>query len=111
MLNAHLPWDEISVIGQLPNLEVLKLLNKAFEGKQWDMTEGEFQKLKFLKLDSLNIELWNAFREHLPCLEQLVVLSCKQLGEIPSSFGEISTFQLIEMNGAALLLQIPSSRF
>ncbi|KAL3504616.1 hypothetical protein ACH5RR_034457 [Cinchona calisaya] len=95
--NFRLPWDEISIIGRLPNLEVLKLLNKAFEGNQWDMNEGEFQKLKFLKLDSLNIKLWSAFSEHLPCLEKLVVLRCQQLEEIPSSFGEISTLQLIEM--------------
>ncbi|KAL3504613.1 hypothetical protein ACH5RR_034454 [Cinchona calisaya] len=96
MSNARLPWDEISVIGQLPNLEVLKLL-EAFQGQQWDMEEGEFQNLKFLKLDSLDIELWNASNEHFPKLEQLVVLSCQQLEEIPSSFGEIPTLQLIEM--------------
>ncbi|CDP04880.1 unnamed protein product [Coffea canephora] len=95
--NARLPWDEISVIGQLSNLEVLKLLSKAFEGQQWDMREGEFQKLKFLKLDSLDIVQWSASGEHLPCLEQLVVLSCQQLEEIPSCFGEISTLQLIEL--------------
>ncbi|KAL3504664.1 hypothetical protein ACH5RR_034505 [Cinchona calisaya] len=97
MSNFRLPWDEISYIGQLPNLEVLKLLNKAFEGQQWEMREGEFKKLKFLKLDSLNIEQWNASNEHLPRLEQLVVLNCQQLDEIPSSFGEIPTLQLIDM--------------
>ncbi|KAL3504557.1 hypothetical protein ACH5RR_034398 [Cinchona calisaya] len=97
MLNAHLPWDEISVIGQLPNLEVLKLLDNAFAGQQWDMREGEFQKLKFLKLESLDIELWNAFGEHLPCLEKLVLINCRKLKEIPSAFGKIPTLQLIEM--------------
>ncbi|KAL3504582.1 hypothetical protein ACH5RR_034423 [Cinchona calisaya] len=95
--NSYLPWYEISIIGQLPNLEVLKLLNKAFEGQEWDMREGEFQKLKVLKLDSLDIELWNASSEHLPGLEKLVLISCRQLEEIPSSFGEIPTLQLIEM--------------
>ncbi|KAL3504545.1 hypothetical protein ACH5RR_034386 [Cinchona calisaya] len=97
LLNARLPWDEISVIGQLPNLEVLKLLNNAFEGQQWDMREGEFQKLKFLKLDSLDIEQWNASSEDLHCLEKLVLINCQELEEIPSAFGEIPTLQLIEM--------------
>ncbi|KAL3504646.1 hypothetical protein ACH5RR_034487 [Cinchona calisaya] len=97
MSDFRLPWDEISIIGQLPNLEVLKLLNKAFEGQEWEMREGEFQKLKFLKLDSLDIKLWNASSGQLPSLEQLVVLSCRELEEIPSSFGEIPTLQLIEM--------------
>ncbi|KAL3504659.1 hypothetical protein ACH5RR_034500 [Cinchona calisaya] len=62
------------------------------------MREGEFEKLKFLKLDSLDIEQWNASNENLPCLEQLVVVSCQQLMEVPSTFGEIPTLQLIEMN-------------
>ncbi|KAL3504648.1 hypothetical protein ACH5RR_034489 [Cinchona calisaya] len=97
MSNSCLPWDEISYIGELPNLEVLKLLNKAFVGQQWEMREGEFQKLKFLKLDSLDIKLWTAFSEHFPSLEQLIVLSCQELEEIPSSLGEIPTLQLIEM--------------
>ncbi|KAL3514006.1 hypothetical protein ACH5RR_026723 [Cinchona calisaya] len=97
MSNARLPWYQISVIGQLPNLEVLKLLNRAFDGHQWNMREGEFQKLKFLKLDSLDIVHWNASSEHLSCLEQLLVVSCHQLEEIPTSFGEILTLQLIEI--------------
>ncbi|KAL3504653.1 hypothetical protein ACH5RR_034494 [Cinchona calisaya] len=97
MSNSRLPWDEISYIGQLPNLEVLKLLNKAFEGQEWEMKEGEFKKLKFLKLDSLDIELWNASSDHIPSLVQLLVISCQQLEELPSSFGEIPTLQLIEM--------------
>ncbi|KAL3514016.1 hypothetical protein ACH5RR_026733 [Cinchona calisaya] len=95
--NARISWNQISVIGQLPNLEVLKLLNRAFEGHQWDMRDGEFQKLKFLKLESLDIITWNAFNEHLPCLEQLLLVSCQRLEEIPSCFGEIPTLQLIEM--------------
>ncbi|KAL3514020.1 hypothetical protein ACH5RR_026737 [Cinchona calisaya] len=61
MSNAHLSWDQVSVIGQLPNLE------------------------------------WNASSEHLPCLEQLLVLSCQRLEVIPCSFGEIPTLELIEM--------------
>ena len=92
---SGLPWEAISVIGNLPNLEVLKLLSRAFKGQQWDMTEGEFQKLKFLKLDMLDIVIWNASCEHLPLLEQLVLHRCEQLEEIPSAFGEIFTLREI----------------
>ncbi|CAI9105958.1 OLC1v1004995C1 [Oldenlandia corymbosa var. corymbosa] len=92
-----LPWDKISTTGKLPNLEVLKLLHRAFEGEQWDMDDGEFLKLKFLKLDGLNFVQWNASSDHLPVLEQLVVHRCKQLQEIPSSFGDIPTLQKIDL--------------
>lgn len=93
----RLPWDCISDIGRLPNLEVLKLLSKAFEGKVWEMKEGEFLKLKILKLDSLNIAEWNASSDHLPQLQRLILRSCGQLKEVPSGFGDSSTLEKIEV--------------
>lgn len=95
--NFHLPWDLISEVGRLPSLEVLKLLSQAFEGKTWDMREGEFLKLKFLKLDTLNIAHWSASSDHLPMLEHLVLQSCKHLEEVPLDFANIPTLQMIEM--------------
>nr|XP_027100451.1 putative late blight resistance protein homolog R1A-4 [Coffea arabica] len=93
----RLPWDCISDIGRLPNLEILKLQYKAFEGKVWEMKEGEFLKLKFLKLDSLNIAEWKASSDHLPQLQHLILKSCRQLKEVPSGFGGSSTLEMIEV--------------
>ncbi|XP_027076058.1 putative late blight resistance protein homolog R1A-10 [Coffea arabica] len=42
------PWTEISKIGKLPNLEVLKLLNYSFDGEEW-----------VVKGSSLTSESWN----------------------------------------------------
>lgn len=94
----RLPWSEISTIGSLPHLEVLKLLYRAFEGVQWDMRDGEFLSLKFLKLDSLNIEQWNMSSDCLPSLEHLVLKSCKKFKEFPSSLGDVSTLQSVELH-------------
>ncbi|CAI9102102.1 OLC1v1000311C1 [Oldenlandia corymbosa var. corymbosa] len=90
MSTSRLPWEELSVIGRLlPNLEVLKLLHRSFEGQQWDMGDGEFPKLKFLKLESLDIEAWNAFApDHLPLLEQLVD-SAKQIMEVQRDMSNV----------------------
>ncbi|KAL2559040.1 Late blight resistance protein R1-A [Forsythia ovata] len=93
----RLPWNEISQIGRLPNLEVLKLLFKSFEGQRWDMKDEEFLNLKYLKLDNLDIAQWNASSDHFPCLQRLVLLRCKQLEELPSCLGDIPTLQVIEM--------------
>ncbi|XP_027095967.1 putative late blight resistance protein homolog R1A-3 [Coffea arabica] len=87
----RLPWKHMSAIGRLQNLEVLKLLSNAFEGRRWDMKEGEFLKLKFLKLDSLDVVEWNATCDHLPNLQQLLLRHCKELEAVPFSFGEIPT--------------------
>lgn len=64
--NFRLPWDHISIIGRLQNLEVLKLLSRAFEGSKVGHERREFHKLKFLKLHSLSIAKWDASGDHLP---------------------------------------------
>lgn len=61
------------------------------------MIEGEFLKLKFLKLDKLNIAPWNASAEHLPNLQHLVLRNCKGHEEVPYAFLEIPTLQMIEV--------------
>ncbi|KAL8551754.1 hypothetical protein ACS0TY_000719 [Phlomoides rotata] len=95
-----LPWEKMSVLGRLEKLEVLKLGNKVFVGERWDMLEGEFQKLKFFKLDGLYFKEWNAdCSGHLPVLQRLVLKDCNRLHEIPSEIGEISSLQLIEIKG------------
>nr|XP_027098614.1 putative late blight resistance protein homolog R1A-3 [Coffea arabica] len=98
----RLPWKRMSAIGRLQSLEVLKLLSNAFEGRIWDMREGEFLKLKFLKLDSLNVVEWNATCDHLPNLQQLFLRHCKELEAVPFSFGEIPTLLMIQVQRCGL---------
>ncbi|KAI3451616.1 hypothetical protein Pfo_008281 [Paulownia fortunei] len=93
-----LPWENMSVIGGLPNLQVLKLKYKALEGETWGTRNGEFQQLRFLKLKWLGIVQWNvASSEHFPKLQRLVLRDCYCLQEIPCEIGEIVTLQLIEL--------------
>ncbi|KAA8529811.1 hypothetical protein F0562_034332 [Nyssa sinensis] len=92
-----LPWTEMSTLGRLPKLEVLKLLHGAFEGPKWDTCDGEFLKLKFLKFQGLDIEEWNVSSNHFPNLQRLVLDKCEQLEEIPFGLGDIPTLQLIEL--------------
>ncbi|KAL3497903.1 hypothetical protein ACH5RR_040635 [Cinchona calisaya] len=96
-----LPWCKISAIGNLPNLEVLKLIDNAFMGDIWNMEEpGQFTKVSFLKLASLGIVKWIASEseDHFPRLVKLVLESCTCLEEVPSCFGDISTLQIIEVS-------------
>ncbi|XP_022846865.1 putative late blight resistance protein homolog R1A-10 [Olea europaea var. sylvestris] len=97
LISFGFPWEEMSLIGTLPNLEILKLERNSFSGKIWDTKDDEFQKLKFLKLDSLDLEQWNLSHNHFPVLERLVLVDCECLGKIPSEFSNISTLQRIEL--------------
>ncbi|XP_027100390.1 putative late blight resistance protein homolog R1A-3 [Coffea arabica] len=95
----RLPWHHISAIARFPNLEVLNLLCRAFEGEVWEMEEDEYRELKYLKLDTLNIVQWDAYSDHLPNLQHLALRNCKQLKEVPSAFLDIPTLQVIEVDG------------
>ncbi|KAL0306763.1 UNVERIFIED_CONTAM: hypothetical protein Sradi_6093600 [Sesamum radiatum] len=46
--DCKIPWEGMTTIGSLPNLEVLKLHDDAFEGSEWNPIEGEFLRLKAL---------------------------------------------------------------
>ncbi|XP_019149850.1 PREDICTED: putative late blight resistance protein homolog R1A-3 [Ipomoea nil] len=93
----RLPWDGISVIAKLPRLEFLELFS-AFDGEQWDVEEGNFRKLKFLRICESRIVRWNATAESFPKLERLVVAKCRHLEEVPSDFEDITTLQVIEID-------------
>ena len=94
----HLSWCKISAIANLPNLDVLKLLHEAFEGEIWNMDVEKFPKVSFLKLSLLDIVKWTASEceNHFPPLQKLALKNCS-LEEIPSSLGNISTLEIIEV--------------
>ncbi|GAA0148130.1 hypothetical protein LIER_07654 [Lithospermum erythrorhizon] len=45
---SFLPWEAMKLIGDLPNVEVLKLRNYAFQGPEWETVEGGFQRKRYV---------------------------------------------------------------
>ncbi|KAI3463669.1 hypothetical protein Pfo_020332 [Paulownia fortunei] len=94
---CKIPWKDMSMIGLLPNLEVLKLRTYAAKGQEWNPVEGEFLRLKFLLIRVCDSEIWGEDNTHFPSLE-LLNLEYIPLKEIPMGFEEIPTLQLIHLN-------------
>ncbi|KAI3464147.1 hypothetical protein Pfo_020810 [Paulownia fortunei] len=92
-----IPWEDMTVIGQLPCLEVLKLRELAFQGEEWFPEEGEFRELKFLLLEYLDLKYWGADHSHFPSLEHLIIRHCYELEEIDPDIGAIGGLKLIEL--------------
>ncbi|XP_057798998.1 putative late blight resistance protein homolog R1A-10 [Salvia miltiorrhiza] len=92
----HLKY--MSIIGSLPNLQVLKLLECACDGDTWETTDGEFPQLRFLLIKGSTLQHWITERSHFPRLKCLVLRWCWNLREIPVSIGEIPTLELIEVD-------------
>lgn len=90
---TEIPWGNMSIVGSLLNLQVLKLQYMSMEGNVWETTEGEFPQLKYLKLNWLQLREWRADDTHFPCLEKLFISDCWFLEEVPASIGDIYTLQ------------------
>ncbi|XP_031132382.1 putative late blight resistance protein homolog R1B-13 [Ipomoea triloba] len=95
--DTRLPWSDMKLIGMLPNLEVLKLID-ACQDREWETSEEGFRRLKWLVIQSRYLEYWNAEGDHFPVLECLELRKCTELQEIPSGFVDITTLALIELN-------------
>ncbi|CAA2969312.1 Hypothetical predicted protein [Olea europaea subsp. europaea] len=95
---CRIPWKHMTIVGSIPNLEVLKLRYHAFYGPEWEPREGEFCKLKFLLLHSMRLKQWRAYKTHFPSLVRLILRACLELMEIPCSIGDISTLQIIDLD-------------
>lgn len=95
---SYLPWKDIACIATLPNLEVLKLKNYAFQGPVWEPTEEGFRRLKHFLIDNTNLENWEASSDIFPCLEHLVLRRCKFLKGIPAELEEINTLRRFELH-------------
>ncbi|KAL2254078.1 UNVERIFIED_CONTAM: putative late blight resistance protein R1A-4 [Sesamum indicum] len=94
---CRLSWEKMTVIGSLPNLQVLKLRDYAFEGSVWEPNEGEFTKLKYLLIDRNKLERWCADYTHFPQLQHLCLCHCFELEAIPTEVGDIGTLEMLEL--------------
>ncbi|XP_022847056.1 putative late blight resistance protein homolog R1A-3 [Olea europaea var. sylvestris] len=98
---CRIPWKHMTIVGSMPNLEVLKLLRNSFVGPEWEPTEGEFRKLKFLLLREIDLVHWKADDTRFTRLEHLILRQCFELKEIPCSIGDIPTLQIIDLDDAS----------
>ncbi|KAL0342835.1 UNVERIFIED_CONTAM: putative late blight resistance proteinR1B-16 [Sesamum calycinum] len=97
LAGCGIPWSCMTIVGALPNLEVLKLRKNACQGIKWEPVDGQFCQLKHLLLEEVDLVVWGANEAHFPRLQRLIIRSCYKLKEIPSGIGEIPTLELIEL--------------
>ncbi|KAL0329378.1 UNVERIFIED_CONTAM: putative late blight resistance proteinR1A-4 [Sesamum radiatum] len=107
---AGIPWENATtLIGSLPNLEVLKLLRHAFYGVEWNPEEGQFSRLKTLYISESYLVWWRAESTHFPNLERLFLTDMAYLKEVPFEIGDIATLRSIYVescsNSAAVSAQ------
>ncbi|KZV15988.1 hypothetical protein F511_14354 [Dorcoceras hygrometricum] len=87
----------LTVVGSLPHLEALNLKYNAVRGREWNPVEGQFLKLKSLRIDATDLEEWVADSSHFSNLEKLNLKYLRRLKEIPYGIGEIGTLRSITL--------------
>ncbi|KAL0284410.1 UNVERIFIED_CONTAM: putative late blight resistance proteinR1B-12 [Sesamum angustifolium] len=71
LAGCGIPWTSMTIVGELPNLEVLKLRRNACRGTNWEPVEGQFPQLKHLLLEEIDLVQWEANEAHFPRLQRL----------------------------------------
>ena len=81
---SGLAEDPMQTLDKLPKLRVLRLLRRAYVGKNMLCSSGGFPELRVLKLWMLEqLEEWNVEKGALQGLRDLEVRSCIKLGVLP----------------------------
>ncbi|MCD7452707.1 hypothetical protein HAX54_017831 [Datura stramonium] len=100
LLDTWLEWDDMSVLGQLEYLQVLKLKDNAFKGELWEPKVGGFRSLLVLFIERTDLASWNASGDHFPRLKHLLLISCDKLEEIPIGLADICSLQVMELRNS-----------
>ncbi|XP_027116975.1 putative late blight resistance protein homolog R1B-16 [Coffea arabica] len=99
--NLGLSCRKMSLIEQLPNLEVLKLRKHAMDGQRWELMEGGFPKLRVLTLSMLDIVEWTEADpdsdDYFPCPQQLKLQGIPNLEMMPDCLRLLSTLETIQV--------------
>ncbi|XP_019186670.1 PREDICTED: uncharacterized protein LOC109181375 isoform X2 [Ipomoea nil] len=93
-------WDDMTVLGSLEELEVLKLDDNAFSGKLWDLNSDViFKGLKYLRMGKMNLITWTAVDsdKSFPVLESLILRNCISLQNIPEDFANVDNLKVMEL--------------
>nr|GEU84761.1 putative late blight resistance protein homolog R1B-14 [Tanacetum cinerariifolium] len=96
--DTMLGWEDMSVLGKLPGLEVLKLGDNAFVGEIWKTPDGSFVRLKVLQIGKTDLVHWETAGHQFPQLQQISLKHCEQLAELPSGLGDIETLEVMELS-------------
>ena len=105
MSGWRFPWDDMKAIAALPQLEVLKLRDHAFEGDTWDTNEEfvderkVFAELCYLLIEESDIKNLVAKEHQFFQLKRLVLKGCRKLNDIPNAIGTFY-LKLIEVDRA-----------
>ncbi|KAJ8547684.1 hypothetical protein K7X08_011270 [Anisodus acutangulus] len=101
LIDTWFEWKDMSILGQLEYLEVLKLKENAFRGQMWDPEDGGFPRLQVLLIERTDLTSWKASSGNFPRLKRLVLISCEKLEELPAELADLQSLHLMELQSSS----------
>nr|GMD15280.1 putative late blight resistance protein homolog R1B-14 [Ipomoea batatas] len=95
--NTAFEWKDLSALGSLDELEVLKLEDNAFRGEFCDVRSVVFKQLQYFRIERTDLVSWTASKDSFPVLKCLFLRNCTKLDSVPVEFGEIESLKLLEL--------------
>ncbi|GER34174.1 NBS-LRR type resistance protein [Striga asiatica] len=95
---TFLSWEQMSVLGMLETLEVLKLKDNAFRGRCWEVGTGGFRRLEVLHIGYTNIVSWEASDHDFPKLKCLLVRNCEELESLPQVLADVPCLETMVLH-------------
>ncbi|XP_051115756.1 putative late blight resistance protein homolog R1B-16 isoform X2 [Andrographis paniculata] len=95
--NTNIWWCEMVSIGSLPNLEILVIREDGVKGLEWNVTEGEFVRLKRLDVCLVDLKYWKTEEGSFPSLEELELWSMLEELPDPLDFADIPKLRSIKL--------------
>ncbi|XP_048334268.2 putative disease resistance RPP13-like protein 3 [Ziziphus jujuba] len=95
---SNLYRRHFKILGQLPNLRVLKLRD-ADELYHLKFLAGAFPQLEFFGMKDLQgIETWELERGAMPNLGRLVICNCFALKDLPNQLWDLTSLQIVKVS-------------
>ncbi|KAL6005894.1 hypothetical protein ACLOJK_039939 [Asimina triloba] len=93
-----LEQDPLPVLEKLENLQVLKLQDSAYLGKEMACSAGGFSQLKSLNLEYLNeLEQWRVEQGSMPLVSFLRISGCTKLKMVPEGLQHVTSLKTLEL--------------
>ncbi|XP_042520361.1 putative disease resistance RPP13-like protein 3 [Macadamia integrifolia] len=97
--NTELEADPLQQLGQLQNLQILKLMEQSYVGYTLYFNSEDFKCLQVLQLMNFYEHKFELEMEEgaLPSLEQLVIHNCHSLQKVPDKLWGLTTMKIINL--------------
>ncbi|MED6138139.1 hypothetical protein PIB30_071427 [Stylosanthes scabra] len=88
--------SSMKALGQLPNLQVLKLLEGMIP-ESLDCATGDFPKLQVLKMVYVKVKSWMSAKGAMPILRYLLIKRCDELRTLPEHLWSLTTLREVHV--------------